>query len=134
MSGRSPTFAIIARAAASPRCAVAAVLIASGSSSIAPTVLRGLSEPYGFWNTICTDRSSSAFGRVHPLVGPPSISRSPAVGGSISVAMRARVDLPQPDSPTTPASSGVQCERHTIDRAHGGLARKQAGVGKVIAA
>ena len=31
----------------------------------------------------------------------PSIMRWPEVGRSIIVTMRARVDLPQPDSPTT---------------------------------
>ena len=31
----------------------------------------------------------------------PSISSSPPLGASIMVMMRASVDLPQPDSPTT---------------------------------
>ena len=80
-------------------------LIASGSTSAAPIVRLGLSEPNGFWNTIwfcsCNRRSDAA--------GLPVMAMLPAVGGSISAHTRASVDLPQPDSPTTasvrPASS-----------------------------
>ncbi len=77
----------------------------SGSTSVSPTVRRGLSEPNGFWNTIwfcsCNARSAPA--------GLPAMLMTPVVGGSIRAQSRARVDLPQPDSPTTarvrPASS-----------------------------
>ena len=65
-------------------------------------VLRGLSEPYGFWNTICTpSRIRRRSASVTVAVGWPPSSRSPSLGGSRRAAIRARVDLPQPDSPTT---------------------------------
>ncbi|CAJ8933490.1 Uncharacterised protein [Burkholderia pseudomallei] len=82
--------------------AVSRVLIASGSASVCSTVLRGLSEANGFWNTICTRRRSAAtVSRSAPATSRPSIDRCPALGGSIIVSCRASVDLPQPDSPTT---------------------------------
>ena len=41
--------------AALRRCAAGmSVLTSSGSSSVEPIFCRGFSEPYGFWNTICT--------------------------------------------------------------------------------
>ena len=36
-----------------------------------------------------------------PTISWPDIWSDPEVGGSIMVTRRARVDLPQPDSPTT---------------------------------
>ena len=87
----------MARASAARSRRVPRRLMASGSISAAPTVRRGLSEPYGFWNTIwfcnCSVRSAA--------VGWPLMAMRPAVGGSSRVHSRARVDLPQPDSPTT---------------------------------
>jgi hypothetical protein len=76
----------------------------SGSATACPTVILGLSEPSGFWNTICS------FGRrlrIAPLLSDVSaVSRNlivPAVGSSSRSATRPRVDLPQPDSPTRPS-------------------------------
>ena len=78
------------------------VLIARGSPRVWATVLRGLSEAYGFWNTICTRRRSAAMRALSACATSwPSTDRCPAVGGSIRVSWRASVDLPQPDSPTT---------------------------------
>ena len=76
--------------------------ISSGSSSSAPTFRRGLSDAYGFWNTICTcGRSRLRSRRSACATSSPSSSSAPAVGVSIIVTCRASVDLPQPDSPTT---------------------------------
>lgn len=78
------------------------VLMASGSSSTVEIFLRGLSEPYGFWNTSCTACLNSRLRSGGGFTASAPISVSwPAVGFSISATMRARVDLPQPDSPTT---------------------------------
>jgi hypothetical protein len=69
---------------------------------MAPTCLRGLSDPYGSWKTIWTwQRSALSASRLAPTTRVPAISSSPLVGSSIIVTSRARVDLPQPDSPTT---------------------------------
>ena len=43
----------------------------------------------------------------------PSNFSSPEVGGSISVTMRASVDLPQPDSPTTASVLPVWSAKET---------------------
>ena len=109
--GASPTRAIMC-AAASRRSAalMSRRLIFSGSSRIAPIFWRGLSEPYGSWKTICTSRRSRARAcRSARAMSTPSMISEPPVGGSIIVTIRASVDLPQPDSPTTasvlPASS-----------------------------
>ena len=76
--------------------------MASGSSRMVPTFLRGLSEPKGFWNTICTTgRSARRAEALAPTTSVPAIFSVPREGGSIIATMRARVDLPQPDSPTT---------------------------------
>ena len=73
-----------------------------GSSSIAPTRLRGFRLAYGFWNTICTSgRRRFLVARPASATLAPAIHNSPPVGGSIIVIWRAKVDLPQPDSPTT---------------------------------
>ncbi len=92
----------MSRTAASRSAAPSAVLTISGSSSASPTVWRGFSEPYGFWNTICTSRRSVFNCAALALAtSMPPRCREPAVGVSIIVSSRASVDLPQPDSPTT---------------------------------
>ncbi|MNP73681.1 hypothetical protein D3C76_1704330 [compost metagenome] len=86
------------------------VLISSGSASWSPIFWRGFSEAYGLWNTICTSRRSCLRSALlAPVTSVPAICSEPEEGSSIKVRARARVDLPQPDSPTTarvlPASS-----------------------------
>jgi len=67
-----------------------------------PIFLRGLSEPYGFWNTNCTERRSTLrWASDAGTTSVPASRNSPAVGVSINETIRASVDLPQPDSPTT---------------------------------
>ena len=78
------------------------VLICSGASKICPIRWRGFSEPYGFWNTICTERRAAASAVPEaPCTCTPCNVKSPALGACAKATMRARVDLPQPDSPTT---------------------------------
>src|SRR5450830_1074085 len=63
---------------------------------------RGFSEAYGFWNTIWILRWVSTLGVVMSL---PSNASAPLVAGSRPAIMRPTVDLPQPDSPTSPSTS-----------------------------
>src|SRR6218665_2803798 len=59
---------------------------------VGPTRQRALSEAYGSWKIICT-----RCGRCAPCA---SNATAPAVGRSSPATMRAKVVLPQPDSPT----------------------------------
>ena len=109
---------MIDRASALRSAALRRVLTRSGSSSALPIVWRGLSEPYGFWNTIWISRLRRF--RVAALAcatSSPSISSEPAVGFSIRVRSRASVDLPDPDSPTTASVRPACNENDTPDRA-----------------
>ena len=67
-----------------------------------PTERLGLSVPSGFWNTIWRAAMSSGLRRVTGIIAmcSPSNSISPPVAVSRPVSTRAKVDLPQPDSPT----------------------------------
>ena len=75
----------------------------SGSATIWRTVMRGLSDAYGSWKTICM---SVRILRVSALssgsTSRPSNSTWPLVAVKSFSARRAVVDLPQPDSPTSP--------------------------------
>ncbi len=71
-----------------------------------PTVWRGLSAPYGSWKTICISRRSGRSSeRPRWVMSRPSSRTVPAVGSSSRVMRRAVVDLPHPDSPTSPSVS-----------------------------
>ena len=71
-----------------------------------PTRLRGLSDAYGSWNTICISRRSGRRPRrERPVMSRPSKVTVPAVGSCRRTRQRPRVDLPQPDSPTRPTVS-----------------------------
>ena len=78
----------------------------SGSVSIEPIVMRGFSDAYGSWKIICIRRrmrrSSSPPRRVTSV---PSKMIVPAVASTSRITARAKVDLPQPDSPTRPSVS-----------------------------
>ena len=65
-----------------------------------PTRRRGLSEPYGSWNTIC-NRRAAACREIARRFTPP-IVMVPASSGSRRNRQRASVLLPDPLSPTTP--------------------------------
>src|SRR6185312_3165395 len=75
----------------------------SGSASVRRTVWRGLSEAYGSWKTIWTVRAVSS--RSRWARSRPSSAMWPCVGGIKPMMASARVDLPQPDSPTRPRHS-----------------------------
>src|SRR5690606_18384232 len=80
--------------------------ISNGSPTMSPTVRRGFSEVYGSCSTICMSRrhlrSSWPFSW---NMSRPSNSAVPLVGFSNRISTWARVDLPHPDSPTTPSVS-----------------------------
>ena len=67
-----------------------------------PALCEGLSVELGFWNTICTAESWSAV-RLCAVVearSEPSTTSVPLVASCKPARMRAKVDLPEPDSPT----------------------------------
>jgi hypothetical protein len=71
-----------------------------------PTVCRGFSDENGSWKIICMSRRS---GRSRPcrmcVMSWPSKMTDPPVGSSSRVISRPAVDLPHPDSPTSPSVS-----------------------------
>ena len=78
----------------------------SGSPTMSPHVIRGLSEEYGSWNTMCRSRRSGRIARRERCVMSTPFSRiSPEVGSTSRSTQFATVDLPLPDSPTRPSSS-----------------------------
>src|SRR5262249_27500340 len=68
----------------------------SGSPTMSPAVIRGLSDEYGSWKIICIPRrcgrNSALLRRV--MSRPPSLM-VPLVGSSSRSTVRATVDLPQ---------------------------------------
>ncbi len=78
----------------------------SGSARIAPTVICGFSDEYGSWKIICIARRRSRKARASSAPrSSPSNSTWPALGSIRRSSRRPSVDLPQPDSPTTPSVS-----------------------------
>ncbi len=77
-----------------------------GSPTIRSTLMRGLSEANGSWNTTCISRRSraSAAGASSPMLRP-SNSTSPALGSISRSSSRPSVDLPDPLSPTSASVS-----------------------------
>ena len=99
-----------------------------GSAMMSPTVIRGLSEPYGSWKMICISRRSarsrSGPARQALAVEADACRRSARSGDS----MRPVVDLPQPDSPTSPSVSPRRDrEVDAVDRAHRARPRARTG-------
>ena len=80
-SGASPTVRSRSRTRASISASFSPKCTLSGSPRMAPTVMRGLSEAYGSWNTIWNRRriAASCLPRMR-LMGRPSNSTVPAVG------------------------------------------------------
>ena len=83
----------------------------SGSCTSSLTCMRGLSDWYGSWNTICS--FSRSVRRPPRSSGAPSKRSSPPLGCSRPSSVRASVVLPQPDSPTTPSTSFRRHSRST---------------------
>ena len=84
------------------------------SVSARPTRCFGFSEPSGFWNTICIFRQSALMR--FPARRWPFSSTSPDAGFKSPVATRATVDLPEPDSPTSPTMRCGVSARSTFFR------------------
>src|SRR5438309_10157294 len=71
-----------------------------------PTRLRGFSDAYGSWKIIIISRRNGRISARESLVMSwPRNLTEPPVGSSSFMMQRAIVDLPQPDSPTTPSVS-----------------------------
>ncbi len=70
------------------------------------TRLRGLSDAYGSWKIICSSRRyGRSSWRESDVMSSPPKRIVPLVGSSRRTKRRPSVDLPQPDSPTTPSVS-----------------------------
>ena len=92
--------------------------ICSGSATIARAVMRGSSDEYGSWNTICTRRRIArkrAPRQVRDVVAVDA--DRPRDGSSSRTTRRATVDLPLPDSPTSPRVSPAASENDTSSTA-----------------
>ena len=91
---------------------LASLCVSIGSPMIAPTVIRGSSDPYGSWKMICIRRrirrSSSL---LSPARSIPSNRTAPSVGSRSRIIARPVVLLPQPDSPTRPSVSPLRTSK-----------------------
>src|SRR5699024_6566418 len=85
----------------------------SGSRSVSRTARRGFSAVEGSWKTTETFRPSVLRALRPRRSGCPSKTTSPLVTGCRPVITRARVDFPEPDSPTTPSTSPRRTETLT---------------------
>ena len=92
--------------------------ITSGSATMSTTIRRGLSELIGSWKISCifgrSSRSASAFRVVSSV---PSNVTLPLLGRGSCTRARPVVDLPQPDSPTSPRVSPRATSKLTSDTA-----------------
>src|SRR5580765_6245275 len=78
----------------------------NGSPTMSPHVIRGLSDEYGSWKTMCISRRSGRSSRREMCVMSLPLRRIvPAVGSSRRTMQAPTVDLPLPDSPTSPSIS-----------------------------
>ncbi|MNR41522.1 hypothetical protein D3C85_1599170 [compost metagenome] len=78
----------------------------SGSAMMSPMVMRGFKEASGSWKIIWISLRFSRNAPCSSLVKScPSHTTLPSVAGTRPISARAKVDLPQPDSPTTPRVS-----------------------------
>ena len=78
----------------------------TGSPTMSPTVMRGLSDEYGSWKTMCSSRRSGRICRRERCVTSVPFTRMfPPVGSVSRSTQFATVDLPLPDSPTRPRIS-----------------------------
>ena len=105
------------------------------SPTIAPTVMRGLSEANGSWKMICMlRRMARRLLLSRPSTSWPSKLISPSLGSIRRSTQRPVVDLPQPDSPTSPSvSPGCDVERNAVDRVHApDLARQKPAVNRKL--
>ena len=84
------------------------------------SVMRGLSDENGSWKTMCSSRRSGRSARRERCVmSVPRRRIVPAVGSTSRRMHFAIVDLPLPDSPTSPSiSPAAERERDAVDRVH----------------
>ena len=81
--------------------------------------LRGLSDEYGSWNTICASGRAPACRELRAPVRRPPIVMRPASGSLRPTTRRPSVDLPLPLSPTSAKISPRRdLDRHVVDRVH----------------
>src|SRR5665811_798959 len=86
--------------------------ISNGSATMSPTVIRGFSDEYGSCRTIWMLRRTALSALPDSwAISSPWNRIWPAVGFSRRISSRAVVDLPQPDSPTTPRVSPLKSFR-----------------------
>ena len=79
-----------------------------------PMVIRGFREAYGSWKIICIRRRMRRSGAPNmPTISWPSNWMLPSVTPTSRITARAKVDLPQPDSPTRPTVSPRRTSRVT---------------------
>src|SRR5260370_1222354 len=72
----------------------------------------GAGEANGSWNTICiARRCGRSSDLLRWVMSVPSIRMLPPVGSTKRSTLRATVDLPQPDSPTSPSVSPTPTEK-----------------------
>ena len=77
-----------------------------GSAIEAPAVRRGLREEAGFWwTTPVARRAGSSARRRARATSTPHTRTLPEATGTRPVSVPAIVDLPEPDSPTSPRTS-----------------------------
>ena len=109
----STSLTLARRCSASPR-----FQIRSGSSTMSATARRGFNDEIGSWKIICIRGRVAR--RAEPFSAVSSVSPSftiPRVGrGSCMIALPV-VDLPQPDSPTSPRVSPLCRSKLTLDTA-----------------
>ena len=82
------------------------------SPTMSSTRMRGLSEDMGSWKIICTAKLAALrCAAVMADSGVPSKCISPALASWTPATTLPSVDLPQPDSPTSPTTSpGITCK------------------------
>src|SRR3712207_961665 len=74
-----------------------------------PTRLRAFSDAYGSWKIIISSRRIGRISaRERCVMSRPWKTIRPSVGSRRRITQRAIVDLPQPDSPTTPSVSPLR--------------------------
>jgi hypothetical protein len=99
----------------------------SGSSTIVDARIRGLSDEYGSWKTICMSRRAARMRALEkPSTFSPRNSTSPEVGSIKRSMQRPVVLLPLPDSPTSANVSPSSTEKLTSSRARRSTSRGTA--------
>jgi hypothetical protein len=78
----------------------------NGSATMSAARSRGLSDEYGSWKTACSSRRNGRIAaRPSASMRCPRHAIVPAVGSTSRRIVLPAVDLPQPDSPTSPSVS-----------------------------